>query len=77
MSGKVSIEPGPFVVPMPAALAGSLVKGSPNFMPAAFLGIMNYDPPIAAAGLSPTTTPATASRPTKLSVSTFRGRIWW
>jgi flavin reductase (DIM6/NTAB) family NADH-FMN oxidoreductase RutF len=51
---KVSIEPGPYVLPMPVTLVGSVVEGRPNFMPAAFIGIMNYDPPIVAAGLSPT-----------------------
>ena len=51
---KVSLKPGPFVVPMPVALVGAMVNGVPNFMPAAFMGIMNFDPPIVGAGLSPT-----------------------
>jgi len=50
---KIPLKPGPYVVPMPVVLVGATVKGKPNFMPAAFLGIMNYDPPIVAAGLNP------------------------
>lgn len=51
---KVKLEPGPFIVPMPAVLVGAIVEGKPNFMPAAFVGITNYKPPIIACGLSPT-----------------------
>jgi flavin reductase (DIM6/NTAB) family NADH-FMN oxidoreductase RutF len=51
---KISLEPGPYIVPMPVALIGTMVEGKPNFMPAAFIGIMNYDPPIVGAALSPT-----------------------
>jgi flavin reductase (DIM6/NTAB) family NADH-FMN oxidoreductase RutF len=51
---KVKLEPGPFIVPMPAVLVGANVDGKANFMPAAFLGIVNYKPPIMACGLSPT-----------------------
>lgn len=51
---KISIQPGPFVLPMPVALIGAMVGGKPNFMPAAFMGIMNYDPPLVGAALSPT-----------------------
>jgi len=51
---KISLKPGPYVLPMPVVLVGATVSGRHNFMPAAFLGIMNYDPPIVAAGLSPT-----------------------
>jgi flavin reductase (DIM6/NTAB) family NADH-FMN oxidoreductase RutF len=50
---KTRIDPGPFVVPMPVALVGAEVDGRPNFMPAAFLGIVNFNPPIVACGLSP------------------------
>lgn len=51
---KVSINPGPYIVPMPVALVGTVVENRPNFMPAAFLGIMNYDPPLVGVALSPT-----------------------
>jgi flavin reductase (DIM6/NTAB) family NADH-FMN oxidoreductase RutF len=51
---KISLDPGPYVVPMPVVLVGAMVDGKPNFMPAAFLGIMNYDPPLVGAALSPT-----------------------
>jgi flavin reductase (DIM6/NTAB) family NADH-FMN oxidoreductase RutF len=51
---KISIEPGPYIVPMPVVLLGAMVNDRPNFMPVAFLGIMNYNPPIVGAALSPT-----------------------
>jgi flavin reductase (DIM6/NTAB) family NADH-FMN oxidoreductase RutF len=51
---KVKLDPGPFIVPMPAVLVGAHVGGKANFMPAAFVGIINYQPPIIACGLSPT-----------------------
>jgi flavin reductase (DIM6/NTAB) family NADH-FMN oxidoreductase RutF len=49
---KKSIEPGPFVLPMPLALVGAMVDGKPNYMPAAFLSIANYKPPKVACGLN-------------------------
>lgn len=51
---KIAIEPGPFVIPMPTVLVGAEVEGKPNFMPAAFIGIVNYKPVIIACGMSPT-----------------------
>lgn len=51
---KVQLDPGPFVMPMPTVLVGADVDGSPNFMPAAFIGIVNYNPVIVACGMSPT-----------------------
>ena len=51
---KKRIDPGPFIVPMPLVLIGSTVDGKPNFMPAAFVGIVNFMPPTIACGLSPT-----------------------
>ena len=51
---KIEIEPGPFIVPMPTVLVGAVVDGKPNFMTAAFVGIVNFKPPIIACGLSPT-----------------------
>jgi flavin reductase (DIM6/NTAB) family NADH-FMN oxidoreductase RutF len=51
---KIAIEPGPFVMPMPTVLVGAEVEGKPNFMPAAFIGIVNYKPVIIACGMSPT-----------------------
>ena len=50
---KVPIEPGPFVIPMPVVLIGADVGGHPNFMPAAFVGIVNPSPVVVACGLSP------------------------
>lgn len=51
---KSKIEPGPFTLPMPVALVGAEIDGKANFMPAAFLGIVNYKPPMIACGLSAT-----------------------
>jgi flavin reductase (DIM6/NTAB) family NADH-FMN oxidoreductase RutF len=51
---KKHIEPGPFIIPMPTVLVGAMVEGKPNFMTAAFVGIVNFRPPIIACGLSPT-----------------------
>jgi flavin reductase (DIM6/NTAB) family NADH-FMN oxidoreductase RutF len=39
---------------MPTVLVGAMVNGVPNFMPAAFVGHVNFKPPIVACGLSPT-----------------------
>lgn len=50
---KVKIDPGPFVLPMPVVLVGATVNGRPNFMTAAFAGIMNFKPPVVACGLNP------------------------
>lgn len=50
---RKSITPGPYIVPMPAILVGSLVEDRPNFMTAAFCGIANFQPPMIACGLSP------------------------
>lgn len=50
---KIKIDPGPFVLPMPIALVGATVNGTPNFMTAAFAGIVNFKPAIVACGLNP------------------------
>ncbi len=51
---KVRLDPGPFVLPMPVALIGSTVGNVPNFMPVAFIGIVNFKPVVVACGMSPT-----------------------
>lgn len=51
---KIQIEPGPFIVPMPVVLVGANVEGRPNFMTAAFVGIVNVSPPIIVCGLNAT-----------------------
>jgi len=38
---------------MPTVLVGAMVNGVPNFMPAAFVGHVNFKPPIVACGISP------------------------
>jgi flavin reductase (DIM6/NTAB) family NADH-FMN oxidoreductase RutF len=50
---KIPIAPGPYLVPMPTVLVGSMVEGRPNFMTAAFCSIVNIRPPVIACGLSP------------------------
>jgi flavin reductase (DIM6/NTAB) family NADH-FMN oxidoreductase RutF len=50
---KRRIEPGPFIVPMPAVLVGALCDGRPNYMTAAFVGIANFKPPVIGCGLGP------------------------
>ncbi len=50
---KVKIDPGPFVLPMPVVLVGAEVEGKANFMPAAFLGIVNIQPVTVVCGLNP------------------------
>ncbi|MBD3237546.1 MAG: flavin reductase family protein [Candidatus Eisenbacteria bacterium] len=47
------IAPGPFVVPMPTCLIGADVDGKPNFMTAAFVGVVNFKPTVVACGLNP------------------------
>jgi len=49
---KKRLDPGPFVLPMPVALVGARVAGQPNFMTAAFVGIVNFQPAMVAMGLS-------------------------
>jgi flavin reductase (DIM6/NTAB) family NADH-FMN oxidoreductase RutF len=51
---RKTIKPGPYIVPMPTVLVGSVVDGRANFMTAAFCGIANFQPPVIACGLSPT-----------------------
>ena len=41
---KVSMQPGPCILPTPVALIGTMVEGKANFMPAASLGVMDYEP---------------------------------
>jgi len=50
---KIKLDPGPFVLPMPVALVGAEVNGKPNFMTAAFAGIVNTKPAVVACGLNP------------------------
>jgi flavin reductase (DIM6/NTAB) family NADH-FMN oxidoreductase RutF len=50
---KVSIAPGLFSPLMPVALVGAQVDGKPNFMTAAWLTRVNFDPPMLAVALGP------------------------
>jgi len=53
MAKKKMMDPGPFVLPMPTVLVGANVEGKPNFMTAAFVGIVNFKPAIVGCGLNP------------------------
>lgn len=49
---KKEIKPGNYLFPMPATLVGAMVDGKPNYMVAAFVGIMNFSPPVISASLN-------------------------
>ncbi len=48
---KVTLGPQTLIYPMPAFLIGSLVDGKPNFMTAAWSGIVNSSPPMLSVSL--------------------------
>lgn len=48
------LDPGPFIIPMPVVIIGADINGKPNFMTAAFVGIVNFKPPMVACGINPT-----------------------
>lgn len=48
---KIAIGPRPTLYPMPIVLVGALINDAPNYMPAAFVGVMSYHPPILTCGL--------------------------
>ncbi|MHA1475196.1 MAG: flavin reductase family protein [Promethearchaeota archaeon] len=50
---KLKLGAKPFLFPMPTALIGSIVNDKPNFMLAAFIGMMNIKPPMISCGLAP------------------------
>jgi len=49
---KREIKPGNYLFPMPAVLVGATVDGRPNYMVAAYVGIMNFRPPVISAALN-------------------------
>ncbi len=49
---KKEIKPGSYLFPMPATVVGAMVDGKPNYMVAAFVGIMNARPPVISAALN-------------------------
>jgi len=49
---KKEIKPGTYLLPMPAALIGATVDGRANYMVAAYVGIMNFRPPVISAALN-------------------------
>jgi flavin reductase (DIM6/NTAB) family NADH-FMN oxidoreductase RutF len=49
---KKEIKPGSYLLPMPAVLVGAMTDGKPNYMVAAYVGIMNFRPPVISAALN-------------------------
>lgn len=49
---KIRIAPALFSPPMPVALIGANVEGKPNFMTAAWVTRVNFDPPMIAVAIS-------------------------
>ncbi|MFW9948833.1 MAG: flavin reductase family protein [Candidatus Thorarchaeota archaeon] len=43
---KNKIKPNAYLFPMPLAVIGANVKGKPNFEPLAYVGIVEYKPPL-------------------------------
>ncbi len=50
---KVLLGPTTLVLPTPAFLIGSSVDGKPNFMAAAWSGVVNSDPPMISVAIRP------------------------
>jgi len=50
---KVTLSPRPLIYPMPALLIGASVDSKPDFMTAAWCGIVNGRPPMLSVGLQP------------------------
>lgn len=48
---KIKLAPGPFIFPMPLVLIGAEQDGRANFMPAAFVGISSFKPPVVVCGI--------------------------
>lgn len=50
---KIQMGPSPLLYPMPVMLLGSIVEGRPNFMTAAWGGIVNQTPPMIGVAVRP------------------------
>ncbi len=50
---KISLGPQHWIFPMPALLVGTLVDGKPNFMTAAWAGVVCSDPPLLSVSIRP------------------------
>ncbi len=48
---KKEIAKGHYLYPMPAVLVGAVVEGRPNYLVAAFCGVVDYEPPKIAVAL--------------------------
>lgn len=51
---KIDIGAKPFLYPMPTTLVGAHVGGKPNYLPVAYTGIVNHNPPMISIALSKT-----------------------
>ena len=49
---KREIKTGTYLYPMPTTLVGAMVNGKPNYMVAAYIGIMNFRPAVISAALN-------------------------
>jgi len=52
MNAKVRIGGNAFGYPMPVAIVGAVVSGKPNYMTAAWLSRVNYEPPLLGVAIS-------------------------
>ncbi|MFB3818948.1 MAG: flavin reductase family protein [Candidatus Methylomirabilales bacterium] len=52
MRKKVAIPRNAFLYPMPVVLLGATVAGTPNYMAAAWVTRVNYDPPLLGVAVS-------------------------
>lgn len=50
---KMRLGPKPFLLPQPAVLVGTVVDGKPNFMMAAWCGVVNHVPPMVTVAVRP------------------------
>jgi flavin reductase (DIM6/NTAB) family NADH-FMN oxidoreductase RutF len=48
---KIALGPSPLIYPTPALMIGANVAGKPNFMTAAWCGVVNSQPPMVSASL--------------------------
>ncbi len=49
---KHEIKPGTYLFPMPTTLVGAMADGKPNYMVAAYVGMMNARPPVVSVALN-------------------------
>ncbi len=50
---KILLNPQPLLCAVPVVLVGTIVNGKPNFMPAAWCGVANSNPPMVSVAIRP------------------------